>query len=884
MVDTSVTYAAYMALSTDEQAAKKSAPGYWLPAVFKDGRRKQDHLIRRTAIVLDLDYVTPEQLESIRNGDAPINAFYWFMHTSRAHCPEKPRVRIVVYLDREVDPTEANALTRYLAQLLAADPDEGIEIPDIVSMRKNQAMFLPSVSRGQEFWFDRSASDDLVDVDEFLAARPGWDDYSQLPYQEREKDRRADAPGRKMEDPRKKEGVIGAFCRVYGVEDVIAEFLPDVYVPGDCDTEIRYTYALGSGSNGAVVYDNGLFLHSHHGSDPIDGQVNAWDLARIHLFGHLDREARANTTLSNLPSSKAMREFARKDPKVRKELLDEVAPVDEWDDDDAGLPETDDDLLGPPPKKKARVDDDDLLGPPPKKARDIADEFDDDEGGDEDEESAKPKKDKAKKGKAKPDWRNWLVLDQHNRIEGGLHNCVTIAKNDPRVAPCIGVNDLDGGPYLLKPLKFPKAGLRQARVPSDGSGRRWTDNDSAALMSALAAPVEMGGYGTQFTRQDVELALLQTSEQNRYNPFLDKVRAVSWDGVERLATFFHDWLRTDDTAYHTELATIWFVAGITRQYEPGHVFDLVPILGGAQGGGKTGAIRELGMGHGGTLAGDFHSTQKMTEATKGKVVLEVPELKGLSRAQIEDVKHYFTETQDTVRLAYRRNEEDFLRRCVYMGTTNEDYYLRDTENRRFCPVLTRTSLAHKIDFPNFKPLVQQFWAEAHHIYLEMRRKQPSGMLPLHFTSPEAQAEALRLQSEARETLPHEPVQEVVERWLNTPLTAHEVQSALGGHQIDAEFDDDDEGGDSPRYVRNLVTVTEIRENLANNPIIRELRGGYADKTIGQALKSMSAWERLGYVHRLGRKARWYCRVGESGHDPFIPAPPPRKNNDDDLLS
>ncbi|AET42291.1 DNA helicase [Ruegeria phage DSS3-P1] len=892
LVDTSCTYAQYKKLDVDAQGKKKLAAGNWMPALFKDGKRKGPNQLCRTMVAFDLDYVSIEQLDHIRDGGAPINQYAWFMHTTRSHCPEKPRVRMIVPLSREVTLDEANALTRILATYLADDPEEGIEIPDIVSMKANQVMYLPSISRDQEYWTDENEGE-LLDVDEFLAEHPLWDDHALLPHKESETNRGKIDPSKRMEDPREKQGYIGAFCRTYDIEDAIAEFIPDVYAQGDSTTETRYTYLLGTGSNGAVVYDEGLFIYSNHGSDPIEGAANAWDMVRIHKFGHLDKDAPSNTALSNLPSSKAMMELAKADEAVRREMVETLVPNDDWDDDDQDDDDDDagddgpsiDDLLGGGDDEDDGPSIDDLLGGG---ADEDEDEDEDDPfdgllgGADEDE---KPEKKKKKKDKAEtdeePKWQSSLVVDKQNNLEKSLHNCATIVKNSARVAPCIALNDLDGGPYLRKLLRFPKANLAQARVDDPVAGRRWTDTDTAALMCALAAPQKMGGYATQFTRQDVELSLLQAAEKNRYNPFLDKITAVEWDGIPRLATFFHDWFYTEDNAYHAELATVWFVAGVARQYEPGHRFDLVPILGGKQGGGKSGAIDALGMGYGGSLSGDFHDTQKMTESTKGKTVLEVPELKGLSKSEVEDVKHYFTATKDTVRLAYRRNEEDFFRRCVYMGTTNQSHYLRDEENRRFCPVLTGTSRFRLVDFARFVPAIPQFWAEAHHLYLEMRKAKPYGLLPLHFTSKEAKDEALRLQTEARDTMPYEPVQEVIERWLNTPLTKSQAEAAGNGGSADLEFDDEDEGGEV--YVRNLVTVTMIREELERNPIIRELRGGYAEKTIAQALKNLPGWLSLGAVHRLGRKARWYARENSDTYDEFVAIARRDETSIEDLL-
>ena len=51
----------------------------------------------------------------------------------------------------------------------------------------------------------------------------------------------------------------------------------------------RYTYAAGSAAAGLVVYDGDAFAYSNHSTDPAGGRLcNAFDLVRIHKFGHLD--------------------------------------------------------------------------------------------------------------------------------------------------------------------------------------------------------------------------------------------------------------------------------------------------------------------------------------------------------------------------------------------------------------------------------------------------------------------------------------------------------------------------------------------------------------------------------------------------------------------
>jgi hypothetical protein len=94
---------------------------------------------------------------------------------------------------------------------------------------------------------------------------------------------------------------------------------------------------------------------------------------------------------------------------------------------------------------------------------------------------------------------------------------------------------------------------------------------------------------------------------------------------------------------------------------------------------------------------------------------------------------------------------------------------------------------------------------------------------------------------------------LIEEWLNSPLSASAVAA---GDDIVDEFEG--EGGET--FVRNYVTATMIRQELNQNPIIRDLKMA-PDKIIGMALRSMDDWEGLGHVRRLGKKARWFVREG-----------------------
>jgi hypothetical protein len=101
----------------------------------------------------------------------------------------------------------------------------------------------------------------------------------------------------------------------------------------------------------------------------------------------------------------------------------------------------------------------------------------------------------------------------------------------------------------------------------------------------------------------------------------------------------------------------------------------------------------------------------------GKWIAEMAELKGSHKGMIEDIKSLFSAEKDTIRQTYRRNSEDFFRRNVTIDTTSEDEYLRDDENRRFCPVPVTVQKNNVMDFKAFEKTVGQMWAEAEQMFV-----------------------------------------------------------------------------------------------------------------------------------------------------------------------
>ena len=282
--------------------------GGFVGGSLKGGRRKAEAIMQRRLLTLDLD-------------DVPRDADPWdtvvlvlgcaaVLYSTHSHRPEAPRLRLVMPLSRPVSPEEYSAIARKVAQ------DIGIDMCDDTTYEPHRLMYWPSASINAEYRYEVEAGP-WLNADEQLARYVDWHDPSEWPISSR----RAEALHRlasHQESPLEKNGIVGAFCRVYDIHDAIEHFLPDTYEKYD---DNRYTYKGGSTSGGLVLYDNGIFAYSHHGTDPASGKLcNAFDLVRIHLYGNLDDDTSPGTPSHKMPSFMKLQDEAMQIPEVREEL------------------------------------------------------------------------------------------------------------------------------------------------------------------------------------------------------------------------------------------------------------------------------------------------------------------------------------------------------------------------------------------------------------------------------------------------------------------------------------------------------------------------------------------------------------------------------------
>lgn len=619
------TMAEYRAMSRDKQAAVKDVGGF-VGGYCNNGSRTDVSF--RSVLCLDADFADAElwpDWELLYGNAAAI-------YSTHKHTPEKPRLRLVVPLARDVSGDEYQAIGRRVAATL------GIDKFDDTTYQAQRVMYWPSCSQDGEYVF-KYLDAPLLDPDAVLATYHNWRDVSSWPMSSRVAEV-ARKTAEKPKDPLTKSGLLGAFCRAYTIQEAIAEYIP-AYVP--CDEPGRYTYMEGSTAAGVVIYDD-KFSYSHHATDPASGQLlNAWDLVRLHKFAALDEDVDPDKPVSQRPSYKAMAQLAAADDKVKARLVaDRTAEAAaDFCEEAAELPEAED-----------------------------------------------------------KDWTSKLKITEKGALAQTIENVVIILENDPKLAGCLAYNEMDHNIVTLSSVPWNKA-----KGP-----RQWVDADDAALRYYLEKTYGISGKDRIFDAVNV------VAQQASFHPVREYLDSCTWDQVPRVETLLVDYLGAEDNEYTRAVTRKTLAAAVARIYRPGCKFDYMLTLRGRQGIGKSAIIAKLG----GEWFSDTFTTMQGKDAyeqVQGVWLMEVGELAGMRKAEAETIKLYISKQRDRFRPAYGRRLQEFPRQCVFIGTTNEAQFLRDTTgNRRFWVVDTPNEPTKSLWDDLTPETVRLIWAEAVEIY------------------------------------------------------------------------------------------------------------------------------------------------------------------------
>lgn len=333
---------------------------------------------------------------------------------------------------------------------------------------------------------------------------------------------------------------------------------------------------------------------------------------------------------------------------------------------------------------------------------------------------------------------NKLKTDAKGNIVGTISNFVEIIINDPQLHNIV-YNELRSCIDVI------------GQVPWKRYDTDWNNADESCL--ELYLEQTYGIYAPAKCR-DALYAILTT--ERRWHPIKEFLNSLHWDGKERLDTLLIDYLGADDTTYVRSVTRKTFVAAISRIINPGTKFDNVLVLCGAQGIGKSTLFSKLG----GIWYSDSMTIADMKDKTaaeklQGIWIMELGELAGLKKMDVEVIKSFLSRVDDRYRPTYGQCVESHLRKGIIVGTTNTtDGFLRDiTGNRRFWTVFVSGNCSKK-PWDISATDVEQIWAEALHRFYQNEQI---------FLTTEIELDAT---AEQRKAMESDPRQGIVEEYLN----------------------------------------------------------------------------------------------------------------------
>lgn len=313
---------------------------------------------------------------------------------------------------------------------------------------------------------------------------------------------------------------------------------------------------------------------------------------------------------------------------------------------------------------------------------------------------AKERMDQATAEFTEDTWQTALELDKQGKIKDTLDNIVLIIRNDPELQSLAFNKHRDG------------IDARNG-LPWNQMKEGWNDSDNAALKVYISN--KYGVYSPNKTKD----AILAVAAERAYHPIKEYLDNLSeWDGIDRVETLLVDYFGATDNSYTKAVTRKTMVAAVARIYHPGTKFDSVLILNGPQGIGKSTFFAKL--------AGDWFSDSLTLTDMKDKAgpeklqgywMLELGELAGMRKTDVEVVKSFISRCDDKYRASYGVNVESHPRQCVIVGSTNaESGFLRDiTGNRRFWPVRISGNGKKKAWQMSVYD-VEQIWAETLVLY------------------------------------------------------------------------------------------------------------------------------------------------------------------------
>lgn len=276
--------------------------------------------------------------------------------------------------------------------------------------------------------------------------------------------------------------------------------------------------------------------------------------------------------------------------------------------------------------------------------------------------------------------------------------------------------------------------------------RPFADEDYTRLQIRLS---QIGFKKT--TRDTVRDTVRLVAKENRFDSAQEWLRRLEWDGVDRIGSFLVTYMGAEDTPYTRAVSRYMWTALAGRVLSPGCEAPMVPALIGEQGRGKSRTVKAMAP------AAEFYAELNLADRDadasrlmRGTLVIELGELRGLRTRDAESIKTFISRTHEKWTPKFVEFAIELPRRCLFIGTTNEEEFLGDsTGERRWLPVRVGHCYPARVAAD-----VQQLWAQARDTY------ERAGIA---WENAETLAKAVHAEHKISD-----PWQEAVEQWLAQP--------------------------------------------------------------------------------------------------------------------